>query len=65
MNEIKQTNLKVGNWYYYAKYKKQFLCVEIGTSKDKTQSTFVDRQFNIYKLYNHDMYNNYYASKHN
>jgi hypothetical protein len=48
--------IEIGKYYYYGKLQRRMKCTAIGTSKDKTQSDFVDYLRNKYRFYNHDMH---------
>ena len=48
--------VEVGKFYYYQHQVRKFKCIKVGTSKDKSQSDFVDYKRNgVYQFYNHDM----------
>ncbi len=49
--------IKVGKYYYYQNQIRKFKCVKVGTSKDKSQSDFVDYKKNgVYQFYNEDIH---------
>jgi len=48
--------IKNNNYYFYAKEKKRFKCIEVG----EEQSWFVDYKNRKYQFYNDDMYLNKY-----
>ena len=52
--------IEVGKFYYYGKVQRRMKCTAIGTSKDRTQSDFVDYLGNRYRFYNHDMHEDRY-----
>lgn len=49
---MKNKNIKINQYYYYAKEARRFKCIEVGD----IQSWFIDYQNKKYQFYNHDMY---------
>jgi hypothetical protein len=53
---MKAEKIEIGKFYYYGNCKKKWRCVKLNTSKDGSQSDFVDYKNNKAQFYNNDMH---------